>query len=98
GGDTPIAPDRSERRPAPAATVAPPTPAEPPPPAIHTATASELARYPWLRDGLEVRPLSSAFAPPEGFRRVEAAPTSFGGWLRDLPLRPAGAAVHTFRG
>ncbi|MFM9842583.1 MAG: DUF4846 domain-containing protein [Dongiaceae bacterium] len=48
--------------------------------------------YPWLsrepsRDG------ESALAPPAGFERVPAAADSFAGWLRRLPLAPAGTPV-----
>lgn len=40
--------------------------------------------------------VEAAFPPPAGATRVEAP--GFGEWLRQLPLQPAGAAVHTWDG
>lgn len=71
----------------------PPPPAAPRPP-----TEDELTRYPWLSAEARVRPLEAVFAPPSGFERVDAAPGSFGEFLRGLPLRPDGSDVHTYRG
>jgi hypothetical protein len=48
--------------------------------------------YPWL-SGEPSRDIESALAPPAGFERVAAAADSFAGWLRRLPLAPAGTAV-----
>lgn len=42
--------------------------------------------------------LESRFAPPPGSTRVELAATSFGLWLRRLPVLPAGAPVHLYNG
>ncbi len=42
--------------------------------------------------------LSARFGPPAGYQRVPAAAGSFGGWLRGLPLQPAGAQVHQYNG
>ncbi|RYZ23575.1 MAG: hypothetical protein EOO16_04490 [Chitinophagaceae bacterium] len=42
--------------------------------------------------------IATRFPPPAGFRRVPAAAGSFGEYLRQLPLRPEGAAVHYFDG
>lgn len=66
------------------------------------APAVDVAAYPWLGDRTcapqEVTvPLASRFAPPAGFRRAPVEAASFGGWLRGLPLRPAGAVVD-YRG
>jgi hypothetical protein len=58
----------------------------------------ERARYPWLGQGVTVRPLEAVFPPPPGYTRVEVAPDSFGAWLRGLPLRPEGAPVHDYAG
>jgi len=41
---------------------------------------------------------SAARAAPPGFVRVPAAPESWAGWLRRLPMKPAGAPVLTFTG
>jgi Domain of unknown function (4846) len=48
--------------------------------------------YPWL-SGEPSRDIESALAAPTGFERVPAAADSFAGWLRRLPLAPAGTAV-----
>jgi ABC-type Fe3+ transport system substrate-binding protein len=52
--------------------------------------------WPWLRAdaALAAEPLSARLFPPPGFERVPVEPGSFGAFLRDLPLRPAGAEVH----
>ncbi|TCJ18658.1 hypothetical protein EPD60_03930 [Flaviaesturariibacter flavus] len=42
--------------------------------------------------------VATRFPPPEGFRRLPVAPGSFAGYLRGLPLKPYGAAVHYFDG
>lgn len=38
------------------------------------------------------------FAPPGGFRRIPTEPATFGSYLRDLPLEPAGTPVHCHDG
>lgn len=42
--------------------------------------------------------IATRSTPPTGFVRTEAAPGSFGAYLRDLPLKPEGAAVHLYEG
>ncbi|TGE24752.1 hypothetical protein E5K00_05960 [Hymenobacter aquaticus] len=56
--------------------------------------------YSWLAaDHYDARQtLASRFVPPAGAARVPVAAGSFGFWLRYLPLRPAGAAVHLYNG
>jgi uncharacterized protein DUF4846 len=60
--------------------------------------------YPWttsigaptstaLEDTLAVR-----FSPPEGFVRQPSPPMSWATWLRGLPLKPHGSAVHLHNG
>jgi len=61
-------------------------------------TKQERARYPWLSAERSIRPLSEAIPPPSGYARVAVEEGSFGAWLRDLPLRPAGSPVLDFRG
>src|SRR5262249_27033527 len=56
----------------------------------------ERARYPWLLDQSPIRPLDRSFPAPRGFRRVEVH--GFGAWLRELPLRPQGTPVRSYRG
>ncbi|HEX8954124.1 MAG TPA: DUF4846 domain-containing protein, partial [Polyangia bacterium] len=56
-----------------------------------------LVAYAWphaaAADTLEAR-----FAPPAGAARVAVADGSFGDFLRRLPLKPRGAAVHLYDG
>ncbi|MCU0659155.1 MAG: DUF4846 domain-containing protein [Polyangiaceae bacterium] len=59
--------------------------------------------YPWLRDPAPDLPaptdvLAQRFPAPPGFQRVDLPPSSFGAWLRGLPLAEASAPVRTFRG
>ena len=42
--------------------------------------------------------LYQRFAPPPGFERVSANPTSFAHYLRHLPLKPPGSKVHLYDG
>ncbi len=48
--------------------------------------------YPWL-SGEPARDIETALPPPAGFARAPAAADSFAGWLRRLPLAPAGTPV-----
>jgi hypothetical protein len=43
-------------------------------------------------------PLKERIQPPEGFARLQAAPGSFGAWLRELPVKPGRPAVHLYNG
>lgn len=52
----------------------------------HRDPAEARPAYPWLGNE-SYDPLSARVLPPSGFRRVPAAPDSFGAWLRNLPLR-----------
>lgn len=82
------APPSSDARP-----MAPAKAAEPRP-----ASDEERARYAWLPEGAKIRPLDSVFAPPPGFERVALEKGSFGAFLRELPLRPAGSPVRAYDG
>lgn len=56
--------------------------------------------YPWL-DDVESAPtqrLDAAFAPPEGFTRVQAADDSYASWLRGLPVRTDRKSVLSYTG
>lgn len=44
------------------------------------------------------RSLQSAFAPPSGYHRLGQSSASFGAWLRNCPMKPAGAVVHLYDG
>lgn len=61
-------------------------------------TQEERARYAWLSEDVKIRPLSAAIPAPRGFHRVEEKAGSFGAFLRDLPLRPEGTPVLSYRG
>ncbi len=56
----------------------------------------------WIRELKEsppvVRPLSAVFRPPEGFARVEAEPTTFQAFLRNLPIRQDRTHVLAYDG
>jgi hypothetical protein len=56
------------------------------------AASAVAAEYPWLSEE-PVRDIETALPPPAGFRRASVAADSFAGWLRRLPLAPAGTAV-----
>ena len=51
----------------------------------------------WLA-GPVLETLVDRFPPPPGFQRLDLPAGSFGAWLRQLPLRPRGEAVHFFDG
>ncbi len=58
-------------------------------------------RYPWVGEAgvpAVVDRLEQRFTPPAGFERVPMPETSFGHWLRGLPLAAADAPVRTYRG
>ncbi len=54
--------------------------------------------YLWTPSPTRSGDLMERFAPPEGAQRVDLSPDSFGAWLRQLPLLPAGAPVLLFDG
>jgi hypothetical protein len=58
-----------------------------------TAFAGDYLWRPTATETLEQR-----IPPPEGATRVAVAPGSFAAWLRGLPMKAAGAAVHLFDG
>jgi len=55
-------------------------------------------RYPWLKALDPAQAIVKRIAVPPGYARTPAAPDSFQDWLRQLPLKPAGAAVHLYNG
>ena len=59
------------------------------------------SNYPWLRQVPGERPaerLAERFSPPAGYDRLPGANHGFADWLRNLPLRPEGTAVHLHSG
>ncbi|QJX48301.1 DUF4846 domain-containing protein [Hymenobacter taeanensis] len=61
---------------------------------------SSVGQYRWLPQGKydAKQSLVARFPAPAGYERVQVAPGSFGGWLRHLPLLPAGTPVHLYTG
>ena len=57
-----------------------------------------LLAWPWLPEGAQRETLRERFPPPAGFAREALPEGSFGAWLRELPLLPAGAPVLLFDG
>jgi len=57
-----------------------------------------LAGYLWAGIGAEDETLAARFTPPPGYRRMGVAPSSFGAWLRGLPVKPGRPAVRLFDG
>lgn len=49
-------------------------------------------------DGSPKRTIESAIPPSAGYRRIAVSSSSFGAWLRDLPLRPGRPPVHLYDG
>ena len=66
--------------------------------ALAAAAAAAAPDYPWLDGRKPGEALSARIAPPPGAARVALAKGSFGAFLRELPLLPAGSAVHLFDG
>ncbi|MCK6456429.1 MAG: DUF4846 domain-containing protein [Phycisphaerae bacterium] len=60
------------------------------------AQPSGAAAYAWLSRAAakNYTPLAERIPPPDGFARVALEPASFGQWLRNLPVRPAGTPVR----
>lgn len=54
--------------------------------------------YLWRPAAPEADSIANRIAVPAGYERVALAPGSFGDWLRHLPLKAAGAAVHLYDG
>lgn len=57
-----------------------------------------LLAWPWLPADAQRERLPARFPPPAGFARESLRDGSFGAWLRELPLLPAGSPVLLFDG
>lgn len=67
--------------------------------ALSTSAWAAPLGYPWLSPGdASHESIAHRFAPPAGYQRVPLQRGDFGAWLRELPLEPAGTAVHLFDG
>jgi hypothetical protein len=80
-----------------------PSPSPVPSAIAATAKTSDPATHPWLAAPAVDQPaaidtLESRFSPPPGFTREPLAASSFGAFLRTLPLAKAGAPVLTHTG
>ena len=62
------------------------------------AAPAERAAYPWLEKHDPADSLAARIAPPAGLERAAAAPGSFEGWLRGLPLKKGNPPVRLFNG
>ena len=62
------------------------------------ASAEPGRKPPWPTDAHQTRTLADRFPPPSGYRRTAVEPGSFAAWLRELPMKPADAAVMLFDG
>lgn len=62
------------------------------------ANAQTSASYSWHSDYEANDSLDTRIAPPSGYERTACEEGSFCDWLRDLPLKPAGAPVRYFDG
>jgi hypothetical protein len=60
--------------------------------------AIAMPEYPWLA-GAAARTIAESVPPPAGFERIAVKPSSYGEWLRHLPLRPeaSGVVLHDGR-
>lgn len=54
--------------------------------------------YPWLSSYNIKESIYYRILPPSGFKRTEEEPSSFGFWLRFLPLKPGNPPVYLFDG
>ena len=61
------------------------------------AGTSKPNAYAWHKGQIERR-FESAILPPVGFQRTRVAPTSFGAWLRGLPMKANDAPVLLYTG
>jgi hypothetical protein len=59
--------------------------------------ASPAARYAWERDP-SAEPLRERVQVPAGYTRIPLSPSSFGEWLRGLPLRAGQGVVRLYDG
>jgi len=57
-----------------------------------------IASYSWTTTYQGSEALQERIAPPTGYARKACAKDSFCNWLRSVPLKPEGSAVHYFNG
>jgi hypothetical protein len=70
----------------------------PEPAASQPCTHTNHNKYTWIVKYDSTNSLCARVAPPAGFERVKLEEGSFGDWLRHLPLKPEGSAVHLYSG
>jgi hypothetical protein len=66
--------------------------------ALGCAVARGDDAYRWVSGKLPEREIANAIPPPAGFERTAVAAGLFADWLRHLPLKPPGTAVHLYNG
>jgi hypothetical protein len=66
--------------------------------AVASCAASQDGSYPWLVSHDAADGLAQRVPVPDGYVRTEVAPTSFGAWLRALPLKKGRPPVHLYDG
>jgi hypothetical protein len=55
--------------------------------------------YFWLNGNVDAQnTIASRITPPDTYQRIEVQKGSFGDWIRNLPLKPAGTSVSNFDG
>lgn len=64
-----------------------------------TAARADAPGYRWRSTAVPAESrLEARIPPPEGFRRIPVAESSFAAWLRGLPMKPKGALVMLHNG
>jgi hypothetical protein len=66
--------------------------------ALAGAVPAGSGSYAWLDRGTDGDSIAERLPPPEGYERIDAAPGSFGSWLRNLPLKKEGSPVYLYDG
>jgi hypothetical protein len=65
---------------------------------IGLVPATSRNTYPWLKETNAEETIASRIAVPAGYKRIETEKKSFGEWLRNLPVKPAGTQVKRWDG
>lgn len=67
-------------------------------PLFAECAAAATNSYPWLEGRVAQRSIARNISPPKGFARTKVEEGSFADWLRNLPLKEAGAQVLVYNG
>lgn len=63
-----------------------------------TAAPSDSTKYNWMDNYNQSTSLQKQIEVPSGYKRIPLEPSSFGAWLRGLPLLPKGTKVMLYNG